>query len=124
MASSRKLKAAAADELTEIKKILVTMENRLETYQEQVNSINNEFKMLSKKLLSEQKKQMIIMSENCNSLIDNKYESIHNRAYLDKPNLISSNSKENVIVKIETLFTEKLIAKAIEKNMKELGSLR
>jgi len=124
MALSRKVKAAASDELTEIKKILVTMENKMEAYQEQLNSVNVELKTLSKKLLSEQKKQMMIISENCNSLIDTKYESIHNIAYLNKPNLISSFSKEDVIVKIETLFTDKLIAKAIENKMKELGSLR
>jgi hypothetical protein len=78
---------------------------------------------MSKQLIIDQKKQISIISETCNSLFDSKYQSIHDRSYLI-PNQTLGISKEHVTLVIETLFIDKSIDQAISKHMKELGTLR
>jgi Mg2+ and Co2+ transporter CorA len=107
------------DQLLEFRKVLESMERRIQSIEKSVHNRENNMKDLSEQMLMEYKSKVHNLSETYESLI-NKKESICQSSSKLKGKLY----KQDVREQIHSLFTEISIEIAIGRHMSEIGSLR
>jgi len=111
------------DQLSDLKKMLESMERRLEAMERSVGIQTNYMKDVSSQMLAEYKAKLINLSMTYESLITKKELSNYQSSKVDCEN-IKAPSQHDVRQRIQSLVTEVTIQNAIGLHMNELGNLR